>query len=136
MQKRYKPGSVPAQGPVSVIYLDAAVACRFEQPTPRQKTGNLYMPVYLALQHMGCAASYVTIRSGGLLPHLFTLTSKTEAVVFCHIHRDVAAALPLTSMSPFVARTFLSTNMERQTSLLLIAKCSIFFQFVFCKRNR
>ena len=61
------------QKPVSVIYLDRSVARGFQQPTPRQQTGHLYLPVYLALQLMKCAAHYVAIMSGGLLHRLFTL---------------------------------------------------------------
>ena len=63
---------------VSVIYLLHAVARGLKQPTPRQWTSNPLLPVYLALQHMGCAASGVAIGAGGLLPHLFTLTSPKE----------------------------------------------------------
>ena len=59
--------------PVSVIYLGLKVALRLERPTPRQKMGHLYLPVYLALQPMGCAAENVAIFPGGLLPRLFTL---------------------------------------------------------------
>ena len=61
--------------PVSVIYLDHTVARRFQQPTPRQQTGNPHLPVYLALQLMRCAAFPVAGKPGGLLPRLFTLTA-------------------------------------------------------------
>lgn len=64
--------------PVSVIYLRCAVARGLKQPTPRQWTSSPLLPVYLALQHMGCAASHVAMGAGGLLPHLFTLTSPSD----------------------------------------------------------
>ena len=87
---------------------------------------------------MGCAASYVTIKSGGLLLHLFTLANPLDegAVVFCHIVPDVTAGFPLESMAPFVARTFLSVSTERQTSFLRFVVIILFFfrhnQFIFC----
>ena len=69
------------------------VARRLQQPTPRHGRAAHWnqrgsVPVYLALQHAGCAATYVAICSGGLLPRLFTLADICEqlpAVVFCHI---------------------------------------------------
>ena len=36
------------------------------------------MPVYLALQPIRCAAHYVAIAPGELLPHLFTLTGRSR----------------------------------------------------------
>ena len=71
----------PVGEAVSVIYLAFTVACKVEQPTPRQRTGHPCLPVYLALQHMGGAAADVATGSGGLLPHLFTLT--LSAAIFC-----------------------------------------------------
>ena len=115
VQKRYKPGYVDIRRYPSVIYLgrllpDGSGACA-EQPTPRQWTSNPLLPVYLALQPIGCAAYRVATASGGLLPRLFTLTARLQwrrvAVVFCHIVPDVAAGLPLTNMVLCVARTFL-----------------------------
>ena len=59
---------------------------------------------------MGCAATPVAGNAGGLLPRLFTLALPQggRAVVFCHIHRNVATTFPLESMMPCVARTFLA----------------------------
>ncbi len=68
------------------------------------------MPIYLTLQPTGDAARDVTITSGGLLPHLFTLTGTGPAVVFCHLIREVTPAFPLRSVALCVARTFLSTR--------------------------
>ena len=56
-----------------------SVSRRLEQPTPRQWTSNPSLPVYLALQPAGCAASDVATGAGGLLPRLFTLTSGNDS---------------------------------------------------------
>ena len=67
------------------------------------------MPVYLALQPMGCAAPHVAMKPGGLLPRLFTLTTarRIVAVVFCHTCPGIAAGFLLGNMVLCVARTFL-----------------------------
>ena len=44
---------------------------------------------------------------GGLLLHLFTLTSPKAAVIFCHANQPYSS-FPLGSMAPYVVRTFLS----------------------------
>jgi len=46
---------------------------------------TLHTSVYVILQPIRCTASGVTIESGKLLPHLFTLTPKNGAVFFCYI---------------------------------------------------
>ncbi len=54
--------------PVSVIYLRRPVARRLKLPTPRQWTSNPLLPVYLALQLTGCAASGVSVGAVGSYP--------------------------------------------------------------------
>jgi len=70
------------------------------------------MPVYMNLQLTGGAAHCVTTMSGGLLPHLFTLTAcltrEVAAVVFCHFNPTVTRSFPLRNVMLCVARTFLS----------------------------
>ena len=61
----------------------------------------------MALQLMGCTAPPVTRRTGELLPHLFTLTPTSGAVIFCSIYHILADIFLLGSMMPCVARTFL-----------------------------
>ena len=63
---------------------------------PAKDEQSLQMPVYLALQPMRCAAPYVTIRSGELLPRLFTLT--------CINRRLFSVALAWESPPPDVIR--------------------------------
>lgn len=52
---------------------------------PAKDEQSLQMPVYLALQPMRCAAPYVTIRSGELLPRLFTLTGLAGGYFLSHL---------------------------------------------------
>ena len=71
------------------------------------------MPVYLTLQPIRRAAHHVAMVSGGLLPHLFTLTADCEAVrrLFLSRYSTVADSSPLGSMALCVARTFLTPPM-------------------------
>jgi len=64
------------------------------------------MAVYLTLQPIRRAAQHITMPPGGLLPHLFTLTTSV-AVIFCHVAFTVADNFPLRNMVLYVARTFL-----------------------------
>ena len=74
-QKRCKPGYVPRRWRgVGHLSTCLGIASAIKQPTPRQWTSSPCLPVYLALQLIGCAASGVAIGAGGLLPRLFTLT--------------------------------------------------------------
>ena len=119
MQKCCKPGYVESERgtgvPQSVPHghlSTPSVAAGLKQPTPRQRRATSVMPVYLALQPIGCAAFPIAREAGGLLPRLFTLTPAigeptAGAVVFCHIVPDVAIRFPLESMELCVARTFL-----------------------------
>ena len=93
-----------------VIYLCGLLPGALKQPTPRQWTGNPWMPVYLALQLVRCAAPRLAAGPGGLLPRLFTLAARCchpEAVVFCHTRSAVARGFPLERTMPCAARTFL-----------------------------
>ena len=79
----------------------------------------LHTPVYMILQPMSRTASDIAIGTGGLLPHLFTLTSKKiEAVIFCYVSFAFTNNFPLRSMALCVARTFLRRSHRRQTRLL------------------
>ena len=119
----------PLRDAGSVIYLRRAVASGLKQPTPRQRTSNPYLPVYLALQLIGCTARDVAIPAGGLLPRLFTLTAAVAAaVILCYITPAVAGSFPLGSMMLCVARTFLLTlrGVKRQNALLHLYVIDIF----------
>ena len=80
------------------------------------------MPVYLTLQLTGGAARHVATTPGGLLPRLFTLTTRSVAVVLCHLYPTVAHGFPLGNVMLCVARTFLlpglSAHDKRQATLL------------------
>ena len=45
-----------------------------QQPTPRHRTSNPYLSVYMVLQPVRRTAGTCRHARGGLLPHLFTLT--------------------------------------------------------------
>ena len=64
------------------------------------------MPVYLTLQPIRRAAGYVAIDPGGLLPHLFTLTTNGGGC-FLSRYSTLANGFPLGNMALCVARTFL-----------------------------
>ena len=81
----------------------------------------LHAPVYMILQPMRCTASGIATGTGGLLPHLFTLTPETGAVIFCYISFALTSNFPLGSMALCVARTFLWLYSQRQTCLLHFA---------------
>ena len=106
------------------------VARRLQQPTPRHGRAAHWnqrgsVPVYLALQHAGCAATYVAICSGGLLPRLFTLADICEqlpAVVFCHIdpviHNEMRLQSTYSDRPLFYLSAKLSIKCEKNVSLL------------------
>ncbi len=56
----------------------AAVSCRLEQPTPRHRASNPWLPVYTVLQPTGRTAGRHCCPRGGLLPRLFTLTRRSH----------------------------------------------------------
>ena len=64
---------------------------------------------------MRYAAPHIAVRSGELLPRLFTLASAGEAVVFCHIDPTVTDSFPLGNMVLCVARTFLSSLIDKMS---------------------
>jgi len=78
------------------------------------------MPVYMIFQPMRCTASRVATETGGLLPRLFTFTSRnsgeggpsqvlTGSNSLLHFY-TLADIYPLGSMALFVARTFLGIS--------------------------
>ena len=71
------------------------------------------MPVYLTLQPIRRAAGYVAIAPGGLLPHLFTLTTNGGGC-FLSRYSTLANGFPLVNMALCVARTFLSPSQDSQ----------------------
>lgn len=79
---------------------------------PAKDEQSLQMPVYLALQPMRCAAPYVTIRSGELLPRLFTLTNIADGGCFLSHYSTLANGFPLRNMMLCVARTFLPQHIS------------------------
>ena len=81
------------------------------------------MPVYLALQLIGCAAPPVAGRTGGLLPRLFhpCRSRRGRAVVFCHTCPDVAAGFPLGNAMLFCCPDFpLLCFAHRATDLISV----------------
>ena len=87
------------------------------------------------LQLTGGAAHCVTTVSGGLLPHLFTLTAYT-AVIFCHLNPTVTRSFPLRNVMLFVARTFLSQPLyvnERQAAILHLLGTKLQIDIKLCK---
>ena len=67
-----------------------------------------FVPVYLTLQRMGCAARHIAKASGGLLPRLFTLTLRLLLRrLFSVTLPDCCQPLPVRKHVALVARTFL-----------------------------
>jgi hypothetical protein len=81
------------------------------------------MPVYMVFQLIWRTAPYVTIRTGELLPHLFTLSPLSEARrsgYFLLHYNTLADIFPLGSMMLCADRTFLPPpeDGERWNNLL------------------
>jgi hypothetical protein len=86
--------------------------------------------IYMASQLMGWTALHVTMQTGELLPHLFTLTPE-GAVIFsstCHTLTDI---FPLGSMMPCAARTFLLPQGGRRWNGLLSYYVPICFHKIY-----
>jgi len=81
------------------------VTAGLKQPTLRLGRATLIATVYMVLQPIRCTAADVTIRTGALLPHLFTLTPKGG--IFLLHYCALTNVFLLGSMVPCVARTFL-----------------------------
>ena len=106
-QPAYKPGSVlPFAAGVSVIYLVLLSPVSFSGLPPGIGRAILHAPVYMTLQPIRRTASYIAIRPGELLPHLFTLTGQAGGR-FLLRYSTLTDSFPLRSMVLFVARTFL-----------------------------
>lgn len=70
---------------------------------------TIHVPVYMALQPIRRAAYHVTMVSGGLLPHLFTISfiMRNKGCYFLSRYSAVTDSSLLESMVLCVARTFL-----------------------------
>ena len=79
----------------------------------------------MTLQPIRRTASYIAIRPGELLPHLFTLTGQAGGR-FLLRYSTLTDSFPLRSMVLCVARTFLTSEDERQTGRLQCDKDNYF----------
>ena len=77
-QPAYKPGPVPLWKEVPAIYLVLPSPVSFSGLPPGIGRAILHAPVYMTLQPIRRTASYIAIRPGELLPHLFTLTGRVR----------------------------------------------------------
>jgi len=152
-QRACKPGSVSRRNGTSIIYLDlpspvssSSLPLSTIPQTWKTRTGNSVpdlsgLEIYMALQPMRRTAPDITARTGGLLPRLFTLIPTNRDGYFllhCYTLSDI---FPLGSMAPFVARTFLSTRITRQSDRtarifvfrfsMLDFRKSVFFKYLF-----
>lgn len=113
---------------VFVIYLHSLSPASSSNLPPDIERAALHASVYMVLQPISSTALYVTMQTGELLPHLFTLTSTSKAVIFCYLNSALTNSFPLGSMMLCVARTFLFLSRktrQRQTELLYIyCKCN------------
>ena len=105
-QPAYKPGSVPLWKEAPAIYLVLPSPVSFSGLPPGIGRAILHAPVYMTLQPIRRTASYIAIRPGELLPHLFTLTGQAGGR-FLLRYSTLTDSFPLRSMVLFVARTFL-----------------------------
>ena len=108
---------------VFVIYLEHKSPYASSNLPPDIGRETLHAPVYMILQPIRRTASNVTIRTGKLLPHLFTLTPTSRNGYFLLRYSALTNSFPLGNMVLCVARTFLhSTREKRQTDLLFECK--------------
>ena len=77
-QPAYKPGPVPLWKEAPAIYLVLPSPVSFSGLPPGIGRAILHAPVYMTLQPIRRTASYIAIRPGELLPHLFTLTGRVR----------------------------------------------------------
>ena len=110
---------------MSVIYLVLLSPVSFSGLPPGIGRAILHAPVYMTLQPIRRTASYIAIRPGELLPHLFTLTGQAGGR-FLLRYSTLTDSFPLRSMVLFVARTFLPSEDERQTDRLQCDKDNYF----------
>ena len=92
-----------------------AVATRTSNPVPQRGTG-----IYMVLQPTGRTATMVAHSTGGLLPHLFTLTTTSVAVILCYALHTLAGIFPLGSVVLCVVRTFLPLPKQSATDRLAV----------------
>jgi len=95
----------------------------FSNLPPDIGRATLHASVYVILQPIRRTALNVTIQTGELLPHLFTLTPINRSGYSLLRYSAFTNSFPLRSMVLCVARTFLhSTREKRQTDLLFNCK--------------
>ena len=90
-------------------------------------------PVYMVFQPIRCTAPDVAIRTGKLLPHLFTLTPSTtlRSGYFLLHYYTLTDIFPLGSMVLCVARTFLSAMWRNDGTACCMAKIRNYLRFEF-----
>jgi len=104
---------------VFVIYLEHKSPYVSSNLPPDIGRATLHASVYMILQPIRRTASNVTIRTGELLPRLFTLTPTSRSGFSLLRYSALTNSFPLGNMVLCVARTFLhSTREKRQTDLL------------------
>jgi hypothetical protein len=74
---------------------------------PPARASNPLTPVYAVFQPIRCAAHDVTVTTGELLPHLFTIIRRMADCYFLSHYYTLSDIFPLGRMVLFVARTFL-----------------------------
>ncbi len=116
MQQTCKPGSVPCRSKVFVICLDfVSLRSSIDLP-PGIGRATLHAPVYMIFQPIRRTARDITATTGGLLPHLFTLTTENHGGYFLLHYSALTNCFPLGNMVLCVVRTFLPFYTERATN--------------------
>ncbi len=82
-----------------------AVTCGLKRPTPRHRTSNPWLSVYMVLQPVRRTAGAYCYLRGGLLPRLFTLTLAGGCFLLRYYALTDVKSLAWTALC--VARTFL-----------------------------
>ena len=115
MQQTYKPGSVLRRSGMPVICLDCVSLRSSIDLPPDIGRAALHASVYMIFQPMRRTARDIAAPTGGLLPHLFTLTAACRGGFSLLRYSALANSFPLGSMVLCVARTFLPFYTERAT---------------------
>ncbi len=116
MQQTCKPGSVPHQSRVFVICLDSVSLRSSIDLPPGIGRAALHAPVYMIFQPTRRTARDIAATTGGLLPHLFTLTPASRGGYSLLHYSALANCFPLGNVVLCVARTFLPFYTERATN--------------------
>ena len=113
---------------VSVIYLVFMSPQRSSRFTPRHRTSSPNAPVYITLQPIRRTARCVATPPGGLLPHLFTLTTlrwRLFSVTLLHPHEW----LLVKKYGALRCPDFPHKNILRDCQKYLHIYCNIFYMF-------